>query len=198
MVLRFTPSQISGFSRYEDALDEQLIDLMRLGDQKALETLMRRYRGMVWKVVKTYLGSINDAEDLLQEIFLSLHQNKDSFYAGSAKFSSWLYRVAVNRCLDILKSSRGRTSHTEIYDEIPDQHLSAEAQMEKSQLAEQIGQMLESLPAQQKLALSHYYYDSMDVTEIGERLSLTESAVRALIKRGKEKLRHLSEGSSFF
>ncbi|HNS44109.1 MAG TPA: sigma-70 family RNA polymerase sigma factor [Alphaproteobacteria bacterium] len=181
----------SGFSRYEDATDEQLLALMRLGDDRALEQLVGRYRGLIWRVVKTYLGTLNEAEDILQDITLSLHQNKDAYREGSAKFSSWLYRVTVNRCLDILKASRSKASHIEILETIPDALPSAEEEMEKSQLAAKMSELLALLPAQQQRVLSLYYYEGYEVTEIGTSLLLSETAVRALMKRGKEKLRQL-------
>lgn len=192
MAIRYPSSSASGFSRYEDASDEQLLSLMRLGDNRALEHLIQRYRALIWRVVKTYMGSLNEAEDIVQDIYLSLHQNKDAYREGSAKFSSWLYRVAVNRCLDILKTSRAKATHTEILETIPDALPNAEEEIERTQLAQRISELLAMLPSQQKLALSLYYYEGIEVSEICDRLSLSDTAVRALIKRGKEKLRQLS------
>lgn len=191
-------NSLSGFSRYEDASDEQLLSLMKLGDDRALDCLMQRHRPLVYRVVKTYLGTLGEAEDIVQDISLSLHQNKESYHEGSAKFSSWLYRVATNRCLDILKSARAKAKHSEIAETIPDTLPTAEEELAHNQLAKTLSGLLEELPVQQSRALSLYYYEGMDVRQIGDRLSLSDSAVRALMKRGKARLRELTPNSAVY
>ncbi|HRK96956.1 MAG: sigma-70 family RNA polymerase sigma factor [Alphaproteobacteria bacterium] len=199
MVIQTVPLTPTGFSRYEEATDEQLLHLIALGDDRALDCVMRRYRGLIYRVVKSYMGSLTDAEDMFQDIYLFLYQNREAYKIGSAKFSSWLYRVVVNRCLDILKSSRSKAFHTELYDTIPDQEKTAEEEIQQVQLVQQLASLLSALPSQQRMALSYYYHESLDVLEIAQRLDLSELAVRSLIKRGKEKLRQTSgERQTYF
>lgn len=192
------PSDIStsmrpaGFSRYEDATDAQLLTLMQAGDDRALEMVLRRYRGIIWKVAKSYLGSLNEAEDIFQEISLTLHKNRTAYQSGSAKFSSWLYRVTVNKCLDVLKSSGRKTAHIELKDTIPSASPTAEDTIHQDQLASQLKEMLAILPRQQRLALSLHYYENLQVSEISSCLDISELAVRSLLKRGKAKLREMS------
>ena len=193
MVIRTLPRNMSGFSRYQDASDMQLLSVASQGDDRALDTLMCRYRGLIYRVVKTYLGTLTDAEDMYQEIYLLLHQNPQTYKLGSAKFSSWLHRVTANKCLDILKSVKSSQKHQELSDAIPDQNKTAEDQIQSSQLQEKLLDLLKSLPEQQRAAVSYFYCDGMDVNEIAKRLDVTDLAVRSLIKRGKEKLRNSSE-----
>ncbi len=193
MAIQTTSVTTKGFSRYEDATDDQLVNLIHLGDDRALDCIMRRYRGLVYRVVKSYMGSLEDAEDIFQEISLSIYQNRMSYKIGPAKFSSWLYRVAINRCLDILKTVKSTTQHTELHDAIPDLSLSAEETMQKSELLKHLDELLDMLPSQQKSALSLYYCEEMEIPEIASYMKISELAVRSLIKRGKEKLRFSSE-----
>lgn len=196
MVIKSLFPATSGFSRYQDATDAQLLQVAALGDAQALDTLMRRYRGLIYRVVKTYLGTLSDAEDMYQEIYLMLHQNPTAYSTGSAKFSSWLYRVTANKCLDILKSAKSSRTHQELHEAIPDQAITAEDQMQNAQLQKKLMALLEDLPIQQRAAVSYFYCEGMDVNEIATRLDVTELAVRSLIKRGKEKLR-LTAGTSY-
>lgn len=192
MVIRTTIGSGSGFSRYEDASDEQLVALLRMGDDRALERLMQRYRGLIYQAVKSCLGSLSEAEDIFQEICLTLHQNREAYQAGSAKFSSWLYRVVVNRCLDLRKSAKSGQCHTELQDTIPDQSANAEDALHHHQIKQKLEELMAELPIQQQRALACYYGDGLEVSEIAGKLDVSELAVRSLIKRGKEKLRRSS------
>lgn len=196
MVIR-TEKVNPGFSRYEDATDDQLVSLVRLGDDRALDTLMARYRGLIYRAVKTSLGSLSEAEDVFQDICLSLHQNREAYQTGPAKFSSWLYRVAVNKCLDIARSSRFKCAADSLSEAIPDEGRSAEDSLQQAQVNEKLRELLNDLPHQQRLALSYYYADERDVDEIAELLQSSESAVRALLKRGKARLRETGLESAY-
>jgi RNA polymerase sigma-70 factor (ECF subfamily) len=193
MVIQVTSVTTKGFSRYEDATDDQLVSLIQLGDDRALDCIMNRYRGLVYRVTKTYLGSMQEAEDIFQEISLSLHQNRNSYKSGPAKFSSWLYRVTINRCLDILKTTKSRKQHTELHDAIPDLAMSAEVVLQQSELLKELDELLDLLPDQQKSAISLYYCEEMDIPDIAGYMKISELAVRSLIKRGKEKMRDSSD-----
>lgn len=200
MAIKLISQQIrssSAFSAYEDANDEQLVNLLKLGDDRAFETLMNRHRGIIWQVAKRYFGHLQDAEDLFQDISLSYYQNKDAYQPGSAKFSSWLYRVAVNRCLDILRSRKKISSNAPLNEEIACKTPNGEDVVSKDEMSAQLHELLNILPIQQKIALSLYYFEEQEISSISSQLSVTEGAVRALIKRGKENLRHHSHGMDF-
>jgi RNA polymerase sigma-70 factor (ECF subfamily) len=91
------------------AADLQLVSRCRRGEPGAFEELYRRHAGRLFNLAARMLGSQADAEDLLQDIFLAAHRKLDSF-KGEAALSTWLYRLAVNQCLDYLRSKAGRTS----------------------------------------------------------------------------------------
>jgi RNA polymerase sigma-70 factor (ECF subfamily) len=179
----------SAFSAYGDANDDQLIRLIKLGDDKAFETIMNRHRGIVWRAVRQILGSFDDAEDVFQDVSISFYQNTQNYQEGAAKFSTWIYRVTTNRCLDILRSRKPMKKNDELTDVIPSMDISSEDHMQRDQLSSQLRTLLDVLPLQQKIALSLYYLEESNIPEISNHLSISEIAVRSLIKRGKEKLR---------
>lgn len=180
---------------YAACMDNELVLLLQGGNMQALDVLMRRHRGIVWRITKQHLGSLNDAEDIFQDVSLHLVQNPMSFQVGKAKFSSWLFRVVTNRCLDILRSKSCSIKQGELNDAIPNGLPTAEENMSRNELAKHLVSLMDMLPTQQKLALSFYYYEDMDVQQISSKLSVTEGAARALIKRGRDNLRGMDSHS---
>src|SRR3954464_8205487 len=94
-----------------------LVERCRQGDLGAFEELYRAHAGKLFSVACRMLGNPTDAEDLLQEIFLSAHRKLDGF-RGDAAQGTWLYRLATNHCLDYLRSRAPPTSqHTDALDD---------------------------------------------------------------------------------
>src|SRR3954470_6503570 len=89
--------------------DMALVDRCRAGDLDAFEELYAAHAGKLFSVACRMLGNQSDAEDILQEIFLSAHRKLDGF-RGDAALGTWLYRLATNHCLDYLRSRAARTS----------------------------------------------------------------------------------------
>ena len=123
----------------------------------------------------------------MQEVFCAVWQNKDKWeIGGAAKFSTWIYRVTVNKCVDVKRKMRPQV-------DIDDTNLSTNARAERiisaKQMEKTLGQLLDTLPEQQALALRMYYYEDKKVEDIAAELDNTELGVRSLIKRGKAALR---------
>lgn len=191
MVVRIVPiSQKKSAPIRDYALDsdETLIDLFQNGDAAAFHYLIERHRGLIWAQVKKYFGPSADGDDIVQDICLSLWKNRMSWKPGIAKFSTWLHRVASNRCIDILRQKREVATDSS-FDHISSSALSAEDRVSESQLSRQLKDMLASLPVQQKIALQLFYYEDAEISQICSRMDLSEDSVRSLLKRGKQKLR---------
>ena len=142
-----------------------------------------RIKGLAWRL----LYNDEAAEDALQEVFCAVWQNKDKWeIGGAAKFSTWIYRVTVNKCVDVKRKMRPQV-------DIDDTNLSTNARAERiisaKQMEKTLGQLLDTLPEQQALALRMYYYEDKKVEDIAAELDNTELGVRSLIKRGKAALR---------
>ncbi|MAM35180.1 MAG: RNA polymerase sigma-70 factor [Micavibrio sp.] len=167
--------------------DDVLLERIKRDDQAAFSMLMERYRdkikGLAWRL----LYNDEAAEDALQEVFCAVWQNKDKWeIGGAAKFSTWIYRVTVNKCVDVKRKMRPQV-------DIDDTNLSTNARAERiisaKQMEKTLGQLLDTLPEQQALALRMYYYEDKKVEDIAAELDNTELGVRSLIKRGKAALR---------
>ena len=176
---------------YLDSSDEALMALFQAGDALAFYALLERHTGMVWKIARQFFGPRADMDDLVQDITLSLWQNKSAWKPGIARFSTWLYRVASNKCIDLLRQKQVLTHDGISPDDLVARTLGAEDNLVRHQQAEEIQRLLAELPLSQKLALTLYYYEEAGIGQIAERLEISELAARSLLKRGKQKLRSL-------
>lgn len=168
--------------------DHDLIILMRTGNENAYSALIKRYTPKIKRLALSILKSEQEAEDAAQDIIFSLWQKlHDWDIEGSAKFSTWLYRVATNKCIDLKRKHKPTTTTDNL--ELQAEDKSAYQQILKNQLSDQLAALLETLPAMQNLTLRLYYYEELSVKEISDRLNKTDQSIRSLLKRGKASLK---------
>lgn len=180
---------------YLNSSDETLMQAFHAGDALAFHALIERHTGMLWKIARQYFGARAEIDDLIQDLTLALWQNKSAWQPGAAKFGTWLYKVASNRCIDLLRK-REILSHDGILpDHLRSGEQTAEDAISHRQLAQQMKVLLDELPVNQKMALTYYYYEDADLPQIADYLSVSEQAARSLLKRGKQKLRTLLESA---
>ena len=170
------------------------------GDRHAFALLVRRHQGRILNLIFRFIGDRTQAEDVAQDVFVRLWQaSKD--YKPTAKFTTWVYRITANLCLDLLKSAHHRQIftqmdvHAEVLDKghdvflpsnntrSPEDLLLAE---EKSRL---ISAALTSLPTNQRLAVILKKCDGLSYHEIASVLECSISAVESLLVRAKKNLR---------
>jgi RNA polymerase sigma-70 factor (ECF subfamily) len=141
----------------------------------------------------------SSAEELAQEVFLRVYRSRSS-YEASAKFSTWLYRIAMNLAVNHARDTRHeRPENTLRLDEpdretgttpdLPDASASAEENIIRRERLAAIRQKVEGLPERQRLAVIMHKYQQMDYRSIGEVLKLSESATKSLLFRAYETLR---------
>jgi RNA polymerase sigma-70 factor (ECF subfamily) len=193
MAVRVTPKTDARrlVTSYEDATDEQLMLFFQNGDDRAFDCLMRRHIGLIWRVARTYLGPRADIDDLIQDVSLTFWQNKKSWEAGQGKFSTWLYRVVSNKCIDLIRKKRESSTEDGVPEYLTALPATAEESLEKRQISDLLARVLADIPAQQALALRLYYFEEKEISDIAESLSVSEVAARSLLKRGKQNLRGL-------
>lgn len=171
--------------------DEELIRLVAAGDEASFARLVDRYQRAVFSTILRYLGSSTDVEDLAQDIFASVWQNARRF-EGRSKFSTWLYRIVVNRCL---KHRRKHRIAVESLDEpaegtsMPEQ-LTVEfnQRLERDRKSRIVNQAIGELPDRQRLALILTRFDGKSYQEACEIMGVSLSAIESLILRAKENL----------
>lgn len=174
--------------KYAGESDERLMELFQSGDALAFHYLIDRHRGLIRVQVRKYFGPSAEVEDVMQDVCLSLWQNRSSWKPGIAKFSTWLFRVVSNRCIDILRQ-RKEVSTDSNFEHIRSSVMSAEERVSESQTSHHLSKLLAGLPEQQKLALRLFYYEDAEISQICQKMDLSDQAVRSLLKRGKQKLR---------
>ena len=173
--------------------DEQLTERMRQDDVDAYRTLVERNIDRAYGLALRILGNAADAEDVTQDAFVKAWMHRRSWQAGRAKFSTWLYRVIVNRCIDLKRAPKG--VWIEDVPEPMDESEDAGDMLHKRQVFGRLDEALAKLPGQQKIVLILSYHEELGNGEIAELLGTTVGAVESLLKRGRRRLRELMRRS---
>ena len=169
------------------AEEANLIAKCQDGDLDAFETIYRRHSPSLYGLTCRMVGDRAEAEDLLQEIFLQAH-NKLSSFEGRAAFGTWLYRLAVNRCLDHLRSAASqRQSVTKSLDESPELVVAQETTGHRLDLESAILQ----LPNSYRSAFLLYDVEGLGHREVADILGVAEGTSKSLVHKARLKLREL-------
>ena len=177
------------------ATDEQLVEAFQNGDASAFDTLLGRWdvkiRGAIYRLV----GPNEDVRDLCQETFLKAYRGLGSF-KKEARFSSWLYQIAVNACRDRQRRRRGRTLVSLDELDASDVRLpvaSAIEVVEGRDLSRLLAAAVEALPAEQREVIVLKEYEGLTFLEIADALDLPISTVKTRLYRGLGQLRQRLE-----
>jgi RNA polymerase sigma-70 factor, ECF subfamily len=165
---------------------------MKSGDQSALAELYDRYSGVVYAVALRVLGDAGAAEDVLQEIFLQLWRNPNSFDAARGNMGAWLAVVTRNRAIDSLRRRRPETDIEDVIVSVaPD--LAAEA--DRSRAAEKVRGVLGTMPSAQRSALEMAYFEGMSHSEIADKTGEPLGTIKTRIRGGLMTLRKAFQGT---
>ena len=167
-----------------------LIDRCRQGDREAHYQLYKLYARSMYNIGYRIVQSEEEAEDVLQEAFISAFRNLD-LYRGDASFGSWLKRIVVNKAINELKKRK-----TERFTENENFDVAEEvwADDEFPFSVQQVKNAIERLPDGYRSVLSLYLLEGYDHSEIAEILGITESTSKSQFNRSKKKLREILEG----
>lgn len=178
--------------------DGELLDGLKAGLPEAFKFLVERYQEPVLNTCYRFLGSVEDAEEVAQEVFVEVHRSISRF-RGDAKLSTWIYRIAVARSLDAIRRKRRKKRFAKVVrlfrekdgeeEEIPIPHYDTpEKQLEAKERAEILQRAVETLAENQRIAITLNKYEGMSYSEVAEVMGTTVSAVESLIHRAKENL----------
>jgi RNA polymerase sigma-70 factor, ECF subfamily len=175
--------------------DAELLRAIADGDRAAFDRLSRRHLDRAYGVALRMTGSKADAEDVVQDVFLRLWLKPDSWRPGQAQFSTWLYRVVVNRCLDLKRRPKGTDLDSVEEPQAPD------ANAEDSLIETERGKALESavkeLPERQRAAIVLTYTAGLRNAEAAATLEISVKAFEALLVRAKRELRDRLAGQGW-
>lgn len=167
-----------------DETDEALLAALAQDDKQAFRTLTERYLQKIWRLSFRILNNRQDAEEVTQDVFVSVWNNRTNWRDGDAKFSTWLYRVAVNRSIDFKR--KHKPQNVELSETlIDDSGTAADELVSQRQMHGLLMECMKELPEKQMLAMLYFYYEEMDIGEICSRLQTTEEAARSLLKRAR-------------
>ena len=175
-------------SRMADA-DADLVLQSQKGSPAAFEALVRQHQRMIHSLTFRMTGSLADAEDLAQETFLRAYEQIGSF-RGTSKFSTWLYRIAVNTCLN-WRQSEARRFHlqADCAGEMSANHADGGNSPTDNQLSQQVQSALLKLPAKQRAAIVLTIYDGFNHAEAAKVLHCSETTVSWRVFTAKRKLK---------
>jgi RNA polymerase sigma-70 factor (ECF subfamily) len=185
---------------YEQDRDEDIGLMLRFksGDNSAFEFLLNKYEKPLINFIYRFIGNQVDAEDLAQEVFLRVYTAKNN-YKPQAKFSTWLYKITSDLCIDYQRKRKIKTvpldnpvntDKAEIVREIPVlDDRTPDTSVEKKQISETIRSAFLSLPVNQRIALSLKIYEKKSYKEISKILGCSVSAVESLIFRARQGLK---------
>ncbi len=183
-----------------DALsDAQIMLQVKAGDDSAFEYLVQKYRRAMVSFMFRMAHNNAAAEDLAQEVFLRVYRSREN-YEASAKFTTWLYRIATNLAVNHARDTRHeRPENTVSLDEpdqesghtldLPDRTPSAEEAIVRRERVAAIRQRVQALPERQRIAVVMHKYQQMEYRQIADVLKLSESATKSLLFRAYETLR---------
>ena len=177
--------------------DVQLMLEAKAGDDASFEILLQRYRTPVINFLFRMVRDTATAEDLTQEVFIRVYRARGK-YAPSAKFTTWLFRIATNLALNRIRDSRHQQSEISIdapigEDEqvmkLPAREVRVDQMMLERDRAQFIRNAVEALPEKQRIAVLLHKYEEMDYVEIAKVLDCSEAALKSILFRAYETLR---------
>jgi len=180
--------------------DEALMVRIAGSDARAFEILVRRHQRPILNLIYRAIGNRVQAEDVAQEVFLRIWRAAGN-YEPQSKFTTWVYRITVNLCLDALKEAQRNKPAVDLYAgaEAQDENVDALDGCERAPSPEELlidaegrGRIfaaLHALPANQRLAVVLAKFDGLSYDEIGRVLECSVPAVESLLVRAKKTLR---------
>ena len=181
--------------------DEALIAAALNGSAYAWEKLVKRYEGKIYNYGFRFTGNATDAMDLMQEVFLGVYRNLHRF-RGDAKFSSWIFRIAHNKAVDMNRRKRLMTTQSksgdrdegDIYDTIASEAGSEpDTKLAEHQQNRQITKMLGELPIEQRLIVELKVFQSQTFEEISDMQDISINTAKTRFYTALKKLRVVSE-----
>jgi len=164
--------------------DTEAVAQVQAGNRDAYRYLVERYSPSVFRLTYRITRNEQDAEDLVQDVFLKAYKAMGDF-DGRSNFSTWLYRIAANASLDVLRLRKPRAEMPEVKDSAPTPERLAAAGQIRGRLQEAMGELSD----QERAAFVMRHFEQRPIAEIAEALSLRENATKHSIFRAVRKLR---------
>lgn len=186
----------SGLNERMEGLEAAAVAQVLAGDRDAFRVLVDAHSRSIFNLAFRMTGNQQDADEVVQETFLRAYKSLDRF-EGKSKFSTWIYRIAVNRCLDMLEKKKISGDYTISDDPDPEEQTvqvaSTEAGPERQLLSreanEKIALAMKTLTPTERIAFTLRHMEGRSIEEISKTLKVKENAAKNTIFRAVKKLR---------
>nr|WP_198999612.1 sigma-70 family RNA polymerase sigma factor [Flavobacterium sp. ASV13] len=170
--------------------DQHYIDKVLQGETNAFAVLVNRYKDMIFTLALKMLKNREEAEEVAQDTFIKIF-NSLSKFKGDSKFSTWIYKIAYNTCLDRLKKNKKEEQNISI-DEFSS-HLiktmdNALSALEDKERKQTIQNCLNLLPSEENFLLTLFYFEDQNLEEIGKIMNINANNVKVKLFRSRQKL----------
>lgn len=182
------------FDQYINLKDEDIAALVQKGNTDIFEILIVRYTQKLSRYISKFLSDREDVEDILQDIFIKCFINIKSFDIDQ-KFSPWIYRIAHNEAVNLLKKNSGKPFNFDIFGETffihPKAKENSENEAEREILKRHLDEILNDLDPKYREIIVLYFYEDLSYKDISDILKIPVSLVGVRIQRGKEQIKNL-------
>ena len=162
-----------------------IVEACRRGDREALRALYEAYKDKVYSIAFYFFhGDAAAASDVTQQVFLKLIGGIGR-YRGDSAFSTWLYRIVVNACVDRSRRHRSEVAaEPAALESVPDAVVSHEAQLARREAARSVQDAVASLPPKLRIAILMRYFEELSYTEMATALNCSIGTVSSRLSRG--------------
>jgi len=177
--------------------DLELLRAAANGDQEAFRHLVEAHQNKVLRICFGFVRDLEEAEDVAQEVFFKVYVSAGSF-RGRSRVSTWLYRIAVNCCLNHIRKLKSRAwlpwtsqrfDSPDMLEQLPSEQEPADALLERNERRKMLREALNRLPTNQRVAFTLHGVEGFSYEEIARIMNCSHSAVESRIHRAKLNLR---------
>lgn len=170
--------------------NDELIKRAKGGDLRAFEDLVNAHKNVVFSLALRTLTNKQEAEEIAQDVFIKVFKSIQNF-KGDSKFSTWLYRITYNCCLDHVRSKRKKFIEIPV-DERPmdflDDTKNALAMMQKDEKKKRILACLNALSPEDSAILTLYYFEEKNLNEVAKILDCKANSAKVRLHRARKRL----------
>ncbi len=178
--------------------DFELLTRFKKGDQHAFELLVRKYKTTVFNTIYSIIGNTQEADDIAQEVFLKVYTRAGSF-KGKSSFSTWLYRITVNKCVDELRKRNDKiiSYETEFNEEeklklkdvLASRENDSTQELIRKELQDIIQKAMNSLSEKYRIILTLKEIEGLSYNEISRIMKISLAKVKIWLFRARQKLK---------
>jgi len=176
------------------AIDRQLVARVSAGDHSALSALYDRHGGMVYSIALSILRDPGNAEDVAQDVFITLWTRPDRYNPDVGRFAPWFYRVARNRSIDVIRQRRREVMPDEpaVFELMlgPSDDSPSDTVVERSQ-AERVRSALGGMPEEQRSLIELAYFGGLTQSQMSDHLDIPLGTIKTRVRTGLRRLREI-------